>query len=331
MHCYLFVNPSCLCAFVVKIYIRTAHHHPPPPFTRLELPQMPPTESKPLTQALWNIYRRPERPETWQNDGNLPWNDPAFSERMLREHLDQSHGAASRTDSERAVQLDWLWQKLALQADHHLLDLTCGPGLYAVPLAERGCQVVGVDFSPASIRHARALAQAQGVSQRCQFVEQDIRQGGWPVRPYQAALLLYGQLAVFPKTTARHLLETIAQQLEPGGTLAIELLNPARIDRQNSTWWFTDDTGLWGDSPFLHLGERFWNEETLIATERFLTLHLESGQLDEVILSDQAYPIAEMTAMLQTAGFAGVETWPAWDGLPLSDAAEWVVYVARRG
>jgi len=26
----------------------------------------------------------------------FPWDDPAFSERMLKEHLNQSHGAASR-------------------------------------------------------------------------------------------------------------------------------------------------------------------------------------------------------------------------------------------
>ena len=46
-----------------------------------------------LGDALWRIYRRPERPQAWVGGGNLPWNDPAFSARMLREHLDESHGA----------------------------------------------------------------------------------------------------------------------------------------------------------------------------------------------------------------------------------------------
>jgi SAM-dependent methyltransferase len=113
---------------------------------------------------------------------------------MLREYLDQGHGAASRTDKERAIQLDWLWDKLGLRAGDQVLDVTCGPGLYAVELAQRGCVVTGVDFSPASIDHARNLADARGVTTRCTFTEQDVRQFDYPVAAYGAALFLYGQL-----------------------------------------------------------------------------------------------------------------------------------------
>ena len=63
------------------------------------------TTDNPFARALWRIYRRPEA-ALWQDGGNLPWNDPAFSARMLREHLDESHGAASRQAAERAAQLE---------------------------------------------------------------------------------------------------------------------------------------------------------------------------------------------------------------------------------
>lgn len=78
--------------------------------------------------------------------------DPDFSERMLREHLDESHGAAS----ERQQQIDWLWARLNLRTGSKVLDVTCGPGLYAVELAVRGCSVTGVDFSPAGIAYAQS-------------------------------------------------------------------------------------------------------------------------------------------------------------------------------
>ena len=94
---------------------------------------------------------------------------------MLREHLDESHGAASRQAAERAAQLDWLWAQLRLTPGSRVLDLTCGPGLYAVPLAERGCRVTGVDFGPASIAYARQLAAERGVAERAAFVEADVR------------------------------------------------------------------------------------------------------------------------------------------------------------
>ena len=283
-----------------------------------------------LAAALWQIYQRPERPEPWEKDGNLPWNDPDFSRRMLREHLDESHGAASRVTAEREQLLAWLWTKLGLNAGARVLDLTCGPGLYAVALAQRGAQVTGVDFGPASIAHARELAASAGVSERCQFVEADVRAYEPEAAAFDAALFIYGQLAVFPREVARQLLGKAATALKPGGSLLVELLEQERVDKKNSTWWFTDETGLWGDAPFISLGERFWYEDEKLSCERFYTLHLESGRLDEIILCDQTYSVEEMVQMMRDAGFATVEVYPAWDGLALYDGLEWNAYVARK-
>ena len=283
-----------------------------------------------LAAALWQIYQRPERPEPWEKDGNLPWNDPDFSRRMLREHLDEGHGAASRVTAEREQLLAWLWTKLGLNAGARVLDLTCGPGLYAVALAQRGAEVTGVDFGPASIAHARELAASAGVSERCQFVEADVRAYEPEAAAFDAALFIYGQLAVFPREVARQLLGKAATALKPGGSLLVELLEQERVDKKNSTWWFTDETGLWGDAPFISLGERFWYEDEKLSCERFYTLHLESGRLDEIILCDQTYSVEEMVQMMRDAGFATVEVYPAWDGLALYDAPEWNAYVARK-
>jgi SAM-dependent methyltransferase len=283
-----------------------------------------------MVNALWRIYNRPARPTAWTTGGNLPWNDPAFSARMLREHLDESHGAASRITAERLAQIGWLWDKLALHEGAAVYDVTCGPGLYAVELARRGCRVTGVDFGPTAVAYARERAAAAGVDGRCAFVERDVRTADYTGAGFDAALFLYGQLAVFPRDEAQMLLRQIAQALRPGGRLAIELLDQERVDKRASNWWYTDDTGLWGDAPYLHLGERFWDEAQRLSIERYHILHLETGEMDEIELCDQTYGVAEMTQMLQTAGFGRVDVYPAWDGLPLYDAAEWQVYVAER-
>ena len=280
-----------------------------------------------FARALWRIYQRPAA-ALWQDGGNLPWNDPTFSARMLREHLDESHGAASRQAAERALQLDWLWARLALAPGRRLLDLTCGPGLYAVPLAQRGVAVTGIDFGPASIAHARRLAEAAGVAERCAFVEADVRDYQPETAAYDAALFLYGQLAVFPRDEAAALLAKAARALRAGGRLVVELLDPARIDRKATTWWFADDKGLWGERPFMHLGERRWDAAERASVERFTTLDLTTATLSEIVLCDQSYEVEEMTGLLRAAGFGRVEVYPAWDGLGLYDANEWVVYVA---
>lgn len=279
-------------------------------------------------QSLWRIYRRPDRPVAWSNGGNLPWNDPDFSARMLREHLDESHGAATRVAQERAAQIEWMWQTLALEPGMKVCDLTCGPGLYSVELARRGCQVTGVDFSPAAIAYARDLAQEAGVADHCVFIEADVRQADLPAAAFDVVLFLYGQLAVFPQAEAAALLASTARLLKAGGRLCVELLEQREVDKTNSNWWFTGNSGLWGDTPFLHLGERFWDDEAQMTLERFYVVDLMTGALTDILLCDQTYSIEAMRAMMLDVGFHKVDVYPAWAGLPIYDAPEWNVFVS---
>src|SRR5262245_42999236 len=174
-----------------------------------------------LSNILWKIYRRPAQPRLHGSD--FPWNDPVFSERVLREHLDESHGAASRTAKERMLQIDWLWEKLGLLPEAQLLDVTCGPGLYAVEFARRGCRVTGIDFSPAASTCVNALAAGQGMVNRCTFIEQDVRQMKLAEASFDAAIFLYEQLALLKEEDAQQALNTIARALKPEGRLVVEL------------------------------------------------------------------------------------------------------------
>ena len=55
-------------------------------------------------------------------------------------------------------------------AGKRVLDVGCGPGHYAVALAQRGAvQVLGLDFAPGMLELARARAEQAGVADRCRF------------------------------------------------------------------------------------------------------------------------------------------------------------------
>jgi hypothetical protein len=45
---------------------------------------------------LLDLIRRTGIPEPWSEGEKIPWDEPGFSERMLKEHLSQEHDAASR-------------------------------------------------------------------------------------------------------------------------------------------------------------------------------------------------------------------------------------------
>ncbi len=284
---------------------------------------------KKLSDALWQIYNRPDVPQPWQlRAGNLPWDDPDFSERMLLEHLDESHGAASRQESERLIQINWLWRRLGLEEGQSLLDVTCGPGLYAVEFAKRGVDVTAVDFSPAAINYAQDLAQKEKVV--IDLHQQDIREMDFEQK-FDAAILLYGQLAVFSTKDAQAILKRVAQHLKPGGKLCVELLNPDHADKKESNWWFTDETGLWGNTPFLHFGERIWLELQQTSIERYHIINLETGEMNHIELCDRVYKTGEMAGMMQAAGLTAVDIYPEWDMQPLYDAQEWIVYIGSLG
>ena len=101
-----------------------------------------------------------------------------------------------------------------------------------------------------------------------------------------------------------------APALRPGGKLLLEILDDAKFDKKDDTWWYTDTGGLWGDFPYLHLGERAWDPAQRAAVERFHILNLETGEMQVYGLSDQAYTAAQVTEMLQEAGFGQVERPP---------------------
>jgi SAM-dependent methyltransferase len=276
--------------------------------------------------SLRRIYDRPQPPVPWRHGGNLPWDDPAFSERMLKEHLDQSHGAASRRLPEIRGQVQVMWDWLGLTAGSRLLDVTCGPGLYAAEFARREVNVTGIDFGPASLRYARELCRELP----CEFIQSDVRAMDFAGRGFDAAIYIYGQFTVLQPAESLDVLKRIRAALRPGGRLLLEILDDTKFDKKDNTWWYTDTGGLWGDFPYLHLGERAWDSDQRAAVERFQILNLETGEMQVYGLSDQAYTAEQVTAMLQEAGFNQVSVHPAWDGLALKDAPEWVVYVAEK-
>ena len=282
-----------------------------------------------LADALWKIFRRPEPLLPWPTGSDQFWRDPTYAERIVYQHVDDTHGAASRDMLERLDQIDWLWAKLALRPGMHLFDVTCGPGLYAIEFARLGCKVTGNDFNPAAIAYAKDLALIEQVAELCTFVEEDILAMNYNDANFDGAMLLYGVLAALRPAEAQQVLGTIARSLKPGARLCLELLNQDNVDKENSSWWFTDDSGLWGDEPFLHLGERVWHEQEQLSVERYHIVQLQSGELINLQMTDQTYSIEAMTAMLQQAGFGQVDIYPAWDGLPLADAEEWVIYIAK--
>lgn len=274
-------------------------------------------------------------PQPWSEGDNIPWNEPGFSQRMLQEHLSQQHDAASRRFETIDRHVRFLFEQVLGGRPSRVLDLGCGPGLYAIRLARLGCEVYGVDFSPASIAYARQQAAAGGLS--CTFELSDLRAASFgssghdPGAPFDFAMLIYGEFNVFCPQDARLILSKVCQRLRPGGILLLEP-HPEEIIRRlgsRPAAWSARESGLFSAQPHLLLSEAFWDETARAATHRYMVIDAQTAEVTRYAASYQAYSLDEYRDLLGSAGFTGVRSFPSltWE----EESGDFIVLTAVRG
>lgn len=264
---------------------------------------------------LETILRRNVELQPWAEGEKIPWNDPDFSRRMLREHLSQQHDAASRRAPKIRRQAEWMQRKLLPQAPARILDMGCGPGLYAAHFSRMGYSVMGVDFSPASIEYARSQSLPN-----CEFILNDLRLADFG-NGYDLAMFIFGEFNVFRPAEAQQLLEKACAALKPGAKIVLEVSTYDAIEQlgnQPSTW-YSSNAGLFSDQPHLCLMESFWDEAQSVATERFFIVDAASGGVTRYAASTCAYEEEQVVAMLEKAGFKSVQVYPSLTGQPDPD------------
>lgn len=280
------------------------------------------------TMNLRDIITRDALPAPWSEGDNIPWNEPGFSARMLKEHLSQSHDMASRRTETVARHVEWIAAEVLGPAPAGVLDLGCGPGLYLQALAAKGYACRGIDFSPASIAHARAEATRAGLS--IDYEEADLRRATFgPDGQFDAVMLIFGELNVFAPDDARMILTKAHAALKPGGRLLLEPATEAtirKIGAEPPVWW-SSSAGLFGERPHLVLTEAFWDEGRRTAAKRYYRVEAETAVVTRWASSQQAYSEDEYRALLEGCGFGGVRFYPALAG---DGPADYCAIVAER-
>jgi len=278
---------------------------------------------------LVDLIGRPEMPEPWVGPGKIPWDEEAFSARMLREHLSQEHDAASRRSVKIDEQVAWIHNDVLGGRARRVLDLGCGPGLYASRLAALGHSCVGIDFGPAAVRYARQVAAEQGLD--CTYHLHDIRTAGYG-SGYDLAMLLYGEFNTFSPDDARAILTKACAALREGGRLVIEP-HPFHIveetGRRGSSW-YASESGLMAAEPHLCLTENTWDAGSAVATTRFYVVDAASGQITPWAISMQAYTDDGYRELLQSCGFDEVTLYPSLIGVEDPSQRAMMAIVARK-
>lgn len=200
-----------------------------------------------------------------------------------------------------------------------VLDLCCGPGRHAVPLARRGLAVTGVDRSPFLLHQARELAAREKVA--VELVCEDMRRF---VRPaaFDLALSLTVSFGYFADPAENQaVLANVHASLRPGGVFILEV-SGKEVEARGF-----QPTGSWGGPD---LG--------LVVQRRHIIEDWDRMEVEWVFLLDGAtrflktrhwlYSGRELKALLAEAGFRRTTLHGSFAGDPYGPEAGGLIAVA---
>jgi ubiquinone/menaquinone biosynthesis C-methylase UbiE len=253
------------------------------------------------------------------------WNDPYIAQQMLKAHLDPTTDAASRRPETIERCVAWIAERAGLLPGARLLDLGCGPGLYARRFAGRDLRVTGVDFSENSLAYARQH------DPHSTYIHADYRTLDLPPESFEAAVLIYGDLCVLNDADRDTVLHNVRRALCPGGYFFFDVMTPQHSDyhQPSARWWVETSGGFWKPSPYLALLRHHQYPEHETGLEQYLVIE-DSGDVTEYRIWSHYYSPEAITAVLERQGFEVVGRYGNLTGAPYQPDGEWLGLAARR-
>ena len=287
-----------------------------------------------LAPSLAAIAAAPHPPSPWRDGDRIPWHEAAFSERMLRVHLDPDTHMASRAPGVIRDHVRWLRERLEAEFGGArgltVLDVGCGPGLYCHELARNGVRALGFDFAPAPLAWARETAEREGLD--CVFrpadltalTEDDLAALG----PVDAVTFWYGEFHSFPAESARRFLPRLASLLRPGGLFVLEFQTWDSYPREDLQEWQSCARSVFSDRPHLWLQEYHWDEDQNAEINVHWILDAATGALSRYAQCSRAYTDEELVDLFDAAGLGQAEFRPPITGV--SEKHEFDMMITRR-
>ena len=205
----------------------------------------------------------------------------------------------------------------ALASGGPVVELAVGTGRIAVPIAEAGIRVIGVDLSQRMLDVAREQARERGVEHLVELHHGDLcdppihERVPLVICPFRSLLHMAGTGEKLAALRAAHAL------LEPDGRFVFDVFAPSREDIEETDGrWLEREPGIFERAD--------WDEPG-----RTLTLSVRS---DDVVTSFGLHWLSrpEWDDLLDAGGFEVEEVWGWFDRRPFADEEDMVFSCRRR-
>lgn len=263
--------------------------------------------------SITNLVSELDRPAPFTLGAEL-WNDPHISGEMLKAHLAPDTDAASYKPDTIAAICRHLPCAMELKKGAAVVDLGCGPGLYARELTGQGFFVTGVDRSENSIRYAKEMNEGrQAVFVNASYIQP------FGVNCFDAAVMISMDFGVLPPELRRALLNNVYDALVPGGYFALDvqsLQDYTQLQKSAAPHWEATESGFWRPHPYVVLSKTYFYPELSVSCD----LHAVLDDEFTVYRIWQTYYSPESISKdLCEGGFAVRAVWGNLKGDPLID------------
>jgi ubiquinone/menaquinone biosynthesis C-methylase UbiE len=219
-------------------------------------------------------------------------------------------------------QVEGLVRLLELPVGARVLDLACGWGRVAVPLAQGGYRVTGLDLSEAFLAKAREAARAAGVS--IDFRRADMREIPF-AGEFDAVIMIWSAFGVLESDDEdQKALDAVARALRPGGRFFLDQASREWIVRHfQSRDWAEREGGV------LVLQER---ELNLLESRNYvrMTIVEPDGSRRVYDHTFRFYTLTELVEMLSRAGLTFRAAWGDFDGSAYTLQSRHMIVLAEK-
>lgn len=191
-------------------------------------------------------------------------------------------------------EVDFLVQELSqrIPRDGQVLDLACGQGRHAIPLAQRGFRVTGLDYQQVLLDEAARSAREQQVT--LPLLQGDMRQLPF-TGAFDAVLSLFSAFGYFSDAENARVLAEIARSLRPGGWFVLDVANRDAMLR-------TAVPRSWKRLPDGTLVVSEWTWDVPTGRYTHWQLLIDAHRQRSFTHSVRVYTCTELSAMLREAG-----------------------------
>jgi ubiquinone/menaquinone biosynthesis C-methylase UbiE len=222
------------------------------------------------------------------------------------------------------------WLALAQHYGGPILEVMCGTGSIAIPIAGQGLRVTGLDLAETMLEEARRKSAAAGVE--VEWVQGDVRNFELG-QQYKLILLLANSIChLLTREELETCLRCVARHLHPEGRFVVSVFVPSLplllktpVEEQEFLDCVDPDTG-----DAIVITQRSWYDAATQITHNFLFKRINYGPVEpDGELTMRMYFPQELDALFWYNGFEIEHKYEDIDGSPFTAQSSMQVFILK--